>query len=373
MATKRKRGSVYEYTIRRSALLPRPAYLRFADEAEGDEYVRRLESLLDRGVVPDELVEASSNSGLLRDELRQYLSTQSISASDKSCLAVRRDRLPKDLALSALTFQWATKWVTSMKREENLSPWTIRHHVGALARFLDWVAAHGAVPVNPLRLLPKGYSTYTDDDARAVRAENREPKTDDERDRRLEDGEEAAIRKVLGGEKQEDRQRALALNHAGALTMLFELALESAMRLSEMYTLDVAQVDLKRRTIFLDKTKNGDKRQVPISSVALAALRGYMDSSGGMLFPWFDPTARNPGKERQRVTSLLSRQFARVFDAAGCADLVFHDLRHEATSRLFERTNLSDMEIAKITGHKSLRMLLRYANLRASNLAERLW
>jgi hypothetical protein len=35
-------------------------------------------------------------------------------------------------------------------------PSTIRHHVGALARFLDWVAAHGAIPVNPLRLLLKG-------------------------------------------------------------------------------------------------------------------------------------------------------------------------------------------------------------------------
>ena len=76
---------------------------------------------------------------------------------------------------------------------------------------------------------------------------------------------------------------------------------------------------------------------------------------------------------RRTITRTLSQQFGRIFASAKCPDLTFHDLRHEATSRLFERTNLSDVEIAKITGHKRLEMLKRYANLRASNLATRLW
>ncbi len=46
---------------------------------------------------------------------------------------------------------------------------------------------------------------------------------------------------------------------------------------------------------------------------------------------------------------------------------------HEATSRFFERTKLSDLQIAKITGHKDPRMLSRYANLRGSDLANQLW
>lgn len=84
----------------------------------------------------------------------------------------------------------------------------------------------------------------------------------------------------------------------------------------------------------------------------------------------------SPRQQRQilaRITSRLSRQFARVFDAAGCEDLHFHDLRHEATRRLYERTNLSDVEIASITGHRNLHMLKRYANLRGSVLAKRMW
>ena len=145
------------------------------------------------------------------------------------------------------------------------------------------------------------------------------------------------------------------------------------MRMREMFTLSVKQVDLSRRTVFLDKTKNGDKRQVPISSVLLAVLEPYIAAldPDDQMFPWWNGALER--KELARTTSLLSRQYSHIFDAAECSDVHFHDLRHEATSRLFERTSLSDMEIAKITGHKSMAMLKRYANLRGSDLAARLW
>lgn len=53
-------------------------------------------------------------------------------------------------------------------------------------------------------------------------------------------------------------------------------------------------------------------------------------------------------------------------------DLRFHDLRHEATSRFFELTDLDVMEIKAVTGHKTLQMLARYTHLRTANLAARL-
>jgi integrase len=162
---------------------------------------------------------------------------------------------------------------------------------------------------------------------------------------------------------------------------MFNLALESAMRLREMFTLTLDQVDFDRRTIFLLKTKNGDKRQVPITSVATSSLQCYMElvASGceemmgwrhneNLLFPFWD------GDElEKKASSRMSRLYKRIFEAAMCEDFTFHDLRHEATSRLFERTSLTELEIAKITGHKSIKMLARYANLRGSNLADRLW
>jgi integrase len=53
-------------------------------------------------------------------------------------------------------------------------------------------------------------------------------------------------------------------------------------------------------------------------------------------------------------------------------NITFHDLRHEATSRFFEQTDLDVMEIKTITGHKSLQMLARYSHLRTHRLADRL-
>ncbi len=147
------------------------------------------------------------------------------------------------------------------------------------------------------------------------------------------------------------------------------------MRLREMFTLTWDQVDMGKRTVFLDKTKNGDKRQIPLSSVALRLLAEYRatygDAYGGRLFPWWDGSSERRALER--VTSLLSRQWGRVFEHAGCEALRFHDLRHEATSRFYERTSLTDAQIAKITSHKDPRMLMRYANLRGSSLADKLW
>jgi integrase len=65
--------------------------------------------------------------------------------------------------------------------------------------------------------------------------------------------------------------------------------------------------------------------------------------------------------------------WAQIAKKAGCDALHFHDLRHEATCRLFERTQLSDLQISLITGHRDPRMLRRYSNLRGSDLAAQLW
>lgn len=120
----------------------------------------------------------------------------------------------------------------------------------------------------------------------------------------------------------------------------------------------------KKRTIFLDKTKNGHKRQVPLSSVAIIALKNIPKK--GQVFKSFCG-------DRRLTTMRLSRQFTVFTEKAGCEGLKFHDLRQEATCRLFERTSPSDVQISLITGHRDPRMLRRYSNLRGSDLAQRLW
>ncbi len=372
MSTKRRRASSWEYVVKRKGLLSRPISLTFTDEKEGDSYVARLECLLDAGVVPAEFQENADKPATVGDGIHLYIQRVSISESDKLVLDVIYERIGKVL-LSQVDYPWAEKYVKESKQIRNLSPSTIRHHVGALARMLDWLCRRGDLIANPLRLLPKGYATYTVADGAVLRALDRKSKVDQERDRRLTQAEEEAIRQAMAGHKRDDRERSLAMKDRERLVLLFDLALETAMRLREMFTLSVAQVDLSQRTIFLDKTKNGDKRQIPLSSVAIAKLQPVLErmKANERLFPWWDGV---PTQESLRkATSKLSRQFSRIFDYSKVVGLNFHDLRHEATSRFFERTSLSDLEIAKITGHRSPRMLMRYANLRGTTLAGKLW
>lgn len=356
MATKVKRGASWAYTIKRKSILPKPIYISFEDEAKGDAYVAHLEKLLDAGIVPDEFSQARVPTVTVANAIHAYLDAAHVSHDDSKLLSVLEKNIG-DVKLDAVNYAWAETWVAGLRLKS--APSTVRHYVGALARCLDWLVRgeKSMLVANPLRMLPKRYATSTG-------------KTDTERDRRLKDGEEDEILAILSGKIPEGRERPLALRNGDSLELLFRLALETAMRMREMFTLTSGQIDLAKKTIFLDKTKNGDKRQVPLSSVALVLMAPYAES-GGQVFPWWDGS---PSKDSlHKTTALLSQQFGRIFGAAGCADLHFHDLRHEATCRLFERTTMSDTKISLITGHKDPRMLRRYANLRGSDLAEEMW
>ena len=61
----------------------------------------------------------------------------------------------------------------------------------------------------------------------------------------------------------------------------------------------------------------------------------------------------------------------RTLKALGIENLRWHDLRHEAASRFFEK-GLHPLEVASITGHKSLTMLRRYTHLQPEALAAKL-
>lgn len=351
-----------------SKLLDKPLYATFDTKEQAEAYGTQLEGLLAQGVVPKSLLERTKTGQEIWTVSRcisEYLRENSVPVSDIKLLHTIRPLLAT-ASTGHLNYDWAEGWVRGMKRIHNLSPSTIRHRHGALARCFDWMLRKhpGVMAQNPLRLLKRGFATYTDEDKRLLLAAGKSPKVDIERDRRLYAEEEKLILKLL--EDLPDEKT------------FFVLALESAMRMRECYTLYIQQISLKKKTIHLDRTKNGDSRQVPLTSTALALLSGYMKNHAqqikerdGRLFPFWNGDLDE--NVLDTTTSEVSRIFRNVFTAAEIVDLHFHDLRHEATCRLYERTTLSDVLIAKITGHRNLRMLLRYASLRGSDLAGHLW
>ncbi len=163
------------------------------------------------------------------------------------------------------------------------------------------------------------------------------------RDRRLRDGEE---------------ERLLAACPE-TMKAVIAFALATAARQSEIAGLTWKDVDLKRRSAILRSTKNGETRALPLSKTALAVLESL-------------PRRIDGGQVFGMSAEAIKRAMIKATEKAGIDDLRFHDLRHEATSRLFEDTDLTDVEIASITGHKSMQMLRRYAHLRTHRLADRL-
>ena len=157
----------------------------------------------------------------------------------------------------------------------------------------------------------------------------------------------------------EERRIARALRQKNPqLLAIFHLALETAMRQGEILSLRWEYVDLHLGIAHLPLTKNGTARDVPLSWKARQVLKEF---AGPVTGPVFDYTS-NGFKSAWRV--LLAE--------LEIHDLHFHDLRHEAVSRLFELGTLNVMEVAAISGHKSMNMLKRYTHLRASQLVSKL-
>lgn len=349
-------------------LLPKTLWATFDSLEQAQAYTKQLEGLLAQGIVPAALLERSAPKQEIWTISRciaEYLRANSVPISEVKLLdTVRSDFM--QLTTGQLNYDWAEGWIRSLKRARNLSPSTIRHRHGALARCFDWMLRkHPEIMAqNPLRLLKRGFAGYTAEDEKAVNSKGMAAKIDAERNRRLSSEEEARILTVIA--TRDDEQ------------VLFILALESAMRMRECYTLLTAQVSLSKKTISLDRTKNGDSRQVPLSSTSSTLLRSYMERNekaiaerGGRLFPYWGGDLSV--EILDATTADLSRRFREIFQEAKVDDFRFHDLRHEATCRLYEKTTLSDVLIARITGHRNLHMLKRYASLRGSDLAVHLW
>ena len=138
---------------------------------------------------------------------------------------------------------------------------------------------------------------------------------------------------------------------------LVKLALETAMRRGELLALHWHDVSLTNRTAVLHLTKNSERRVVPLSGRAIEVLQTLPRSITVAVFP---------------LTSYAAcAAFKGAVKRAGIDDLRFHDLRHTAITRMADKLpNL--IELAAVSGHKSLRMLQRYYHPKAEELALKL-
>jgi integrase len=328
MATIRLLRGRWQAQVRRKGVPPRGK--SFDKRSEAVAWARGIEAEADRsGFVADtRLAEQTTLGELLKRYCVEVTPTKKSASSEKSRIGalMRRDLCHRTLA--KLTSVHIAGYRD--ERLQSVAPATVVRELNTISHALDVAQREWGfyLPRNP---------------AKAVRR----PSLPRGRQRRLKDGEEARLLEAC----DEGRNRWLK--------PLIILALESAMRRGELVGLLWENVDLHKRVAHLPITKNGEARDIPLSQRATATL--------GALF--------QDRSDRKRVFPMSGNAvrlaWEHLRDRAGCDGLNFHDLRHEAISRLFER-GLGLMEVATISGHKELRMLQRYTHLRAQDLVARL-
>lgn len=165
---------------------------------------------------------------------------------------------------------------------------------------------------------------------------------------------------------QDERERLLASCKESSNPYLYTvvtLAISTGMRQGELMNLRWSDTDLEKGKAILHKTKNGDRRAVPITGLALRLLQNLRSGDGSnnvLLFP---------SKEDPRKPIDLRFAWERALKDSGIEGFRFHDLRHTAASYL-AMNGASLTEIAEILGHKTPSMAKRYAHLSESHTAK---
>ena len=117
-----------------------------------------------------------------------------------------------------------------------------------------------------------------------------------------------------------------------------------------------ADIDILNRNAYLHNTKNGESRQVPLTRQAMAVLEALSKDEERVFPMGMDALRSQFGRLKDYAKGQWNGVGENLFN-----DLRFHDLRHEALSRLSD-TGLNVIELSCISGHKTMAMLKRYTH-----------
>ena len=331
MASISKRGRYWRAQIVRRGYPPQ--YRAFDTRAEAEAWSRAMESEMDRGIFVSRV---ESEKTTLTEALGRYEREISVGKAhpEQDYQRIRHWKR-QDLAhyflanLRGADFAKYRDARLAMGRAAN----TVRLELALVSHVFEIARKEWGMEglLNPLKNI-------------------RKPSGSNERDRRLREGEYAAIAEALSESENTWVRPA------------FDLAIETSLRQGMLLALRWEWIDLSRQVIWIptEFRRHGNKGvppALPLSQKAVAVLRGLPHSTDGRVFA----TSQNA------IVCVWKKTLKRL----AINGLRWHDLRHEAASRLFEK-GLNPMEVASITGHKTLNMLRRYTHLQPDALAKKL-
>ena len=325
MASFRQRSSKWQARVKRDGF---PDQVKtFEVKADAERWARSVESEMDRGAFSSpSTAQKTSLGALIGRYMMEVLPRMKGAKEDAIRLKALCRRSICKCSVSALTPAKIANFRDERLRE--VAPGTVIRELAYLSSIInhgrrEW----GINTANPIALV-------------------RKPTQPKGRDRVLSPVEKEQLLEEL---KPTGRRNVWMLP-------LVVVALETAMRRSELLALRWVDINLDRRTATLHLTKNGESRVVPLSNCATQTLAA-LPRSDAVVFP---------------ITSwALAANFDKAVVRAKLKDLHFHDLRHTAITHI--ATKLPNLiELSAVSGHKSLKMLQRYYHPDAVDLARKL-
>ncbi len=326
MASIRKRGNKWQARICRAGY---PAETKsFNVRADAERWARSIETEMDRGsFVSRSEAEANTLEDIIERYIADVMPTRKGASDEISRLrATCRTRLAK-LSMAALT----PKAVAAYRDERlnKVKPATVIRELAYLSAIINHARREWDINItNPVALI-------------------RKPPSPQGRNRVLSIDEEVRLLEALAP--------------TGRINVWLLpatiLSLETAMRRGELVELQWSNVNLDAQTAYLPMTKNGTARIVPLSKKAVATLAALPRSIDGRVIPVKGLT--------------LHAALRKACTRTGIADFYWHDLRHTAITRMAQKLP-NVIELAAVSGHRSLTMLKRYYHPSATDLAHKL-
>lgn len=323
MASFRQRGNKWQARITRGETIAQKSFL---SKRDAERWARDIEIKIDRGEYDQPCPQAIDTEYKTLGQLleRYKLEVSDGHRSNTTKINIRTlIRTMGHLTTEDINARNVAQWRD--KRLSKVKPASVAREINTLSAILNHARSEWEIPlINPIPNIKR-------------------PSEGRPRARRLEGNEEGIL------------LAALQPNYA----QLIRFAIETGMRRGEILGLDWENIDTKKRVAFLQRTKNGQSRSVPLSTKALVVLAEIA------------PPEKRTGKVFEIKPITLDKAWRRACKRTGITGLRVHDLRHEAVSRFFE-LGLNLMEVASISGHKSLSQLKRYTHLKAEDLALKL-
>ncbi|MDE2175800.1 MAG: site-specific integrase [Betaproteobacteria bacterium] len=336
MASFQKRAGAWRALIRRKGY---PAISNtFDTKAEAEAWARKTESDIDRGQHVDH---RPAKAVSFADCLKRY--QVEVSAHKKGAQPERYRiayLLEQPFAMRAVGELRGDDFARYRNaRLKEVSPSSVRLELALISHMFSTAIREWGLglSVNPIRQIAK-------------------PKVQNARDRRFVGDEETRLFTAIDAICTNKTPRALraAVHPSLWFRQLVTVALETGMRQGELLSMTWDNLHPAERYVLLPDTKNGTSRSVPLPRVALNAITATeKHGEDPRIFPVSAFTVKN--------------YWERAIEIAVIQDLHFHDLRHEATSRMARKLPMHDL--MKVTGHKTATMLARYYHPVPADLA----